>query len=65
MEVITLSIVALIINICTYELTIPNCNETVNKCLDKKVWEYREKLSEPDDEMMQILLNECVEELKK
>lgn len=64
MDIVMLTIISMIISVCFYELSIDNCQEVVNACVDKKVWEYREKLYEPDDEMMMILLNECVEELK-
>ena len=64
MEIVMLTIISMIVSVCSYELKIDNCNEVVNSCVDKKVWEFREKLYEPDTEMMEILLNECVEELK-
>jgi hypothetical protein len=60
-----LSISAVISLVCLSFINPSDCEKKLNECLDIKIWEHRERISAPSDEVIEMFINNCVEELKR
>lgn len=61
-----LVILDLILNFCNANPSIQFCADKIDNCLDRKIWEYRDRSPNvyPDEALMIFFIDECKDEAK-